>query len=93
MIRTTLCGLLSGATLLVGLATAIVQSSNHERGQALNALKDECSMLEAVNGERSERILALDWGPAPAIETGRPASPARDADGARAIERASGGAP
>jgi hypothetical protein len=65
MTRASLCGLLAALTILLGLATAVVQSANHERGQALNALKEECSMIEAVNGDRAERILVSDWGPLP----------------------------
>ena len=71
--RAVLAGLLSGLTLAVGLATALVQAGNHARGQALNALKEECSMIEAVNGDRAERLLARDWArlplPAPADAT------------------------
>jgi hypothetical protein len=65
VIRLALCAGLGALTLLVGLATAVVQSRNHERGQALNALKEECNMIEAVNGDRAERILAHDWAPLP----------------------------
>jgi hypothetical protein len=65
VIRLVLCAGLGASALLVGLATAVVQSQNHERGQALNALKEECNMIEAVNGDRAERILAHDWAPLP----------------------------
>lgn len=63
MIRTVLCAALSAATLGLALATSIVQASNHRRGQELDQLKEECCMLEAVNGDRAERILAHDHGP------------------------------
>ena len=74
MTRTALCGLLAGLTLALGIATAIVQSENHEHGQALNALKEECSMIEAVNGDRAERVLASDWGPLPLCEPAAPST-------------------
>lgn len=70
MIRTALCLGLSAACMLTGLFTAVVQSENHERGMQLNALKEECTMLEAINGDRSEQILERDYGPLP-----RPAAP------------------
>lgn len=78
MIRTALCIGLSAASLLLGLYTAVVQSENHERGLALNTLKEECTMLEAINGDRSEQILERDYGP-----VARPATPIE----ARAVNR------
>ena len=82
MIRVVLCLCLSAATLAVGLWTAALQSSNYERGLALNDLKERCSMLEAINGDQSAQILARDCAPLPPEPkpaTAPPAkSPARD---------------
>jgi hypothetical protein len=58
------CGL-CGLTILMSLATAILQSENRVEGLRLDALKEECDLLEAANGEGCERILAWDQGPLP----------------------------
>jgi hypothetical protein len=76
--RAVLCGALAALTLVVGILTAIVQSENHDRGQRLNALKEECSMIEAINGDRSEQILERDFGPIEP-EAWPPAQGAKDA--------------
>ncbi len=65
MIRVTLCAFLCALTIVVSLATAAIQSRNRERGIALDAVKRECDMLEAVNGDRCQRILAQDSRPIP----------------------------
>ncbi len=65
MIRTMLCAVLCALTVVVALAAAAVQSGNRDRGIALDAVKRECDMLEAVNGDRCQRILAQDWRPIP----------------------------
>lgn len=65
MIRTILCAVLCALTVVVALATAAVQSGNRDRGIALDGIKRECDMLEAVNGDRCQRILAQDWRPIP----------------------------
>ena len=70
VLGSTLCGL----AILLALATAMLQSANRERGLALDALKEECDMLEAANGEGCELILARDHGPLP-IEPVEPAKP------------------
>lgn len=62
MIRAFLCGGLSALTLLLGILTALVQSQNREKALYLNSLKEDCSMLEAINGDRAEQILAKDYG-------------------------------
>ena len=67
MTRLALGSILCGLAILLALATAIVQSKNRERGLALDALKEECDMLEAANSEGCELILALDHGPLPAV--------------------------
>ena len=73
MTRLALCSLLCALTIVLALATAAVQSENRERGIALDLKKQECDMLEAVNSDRCERILAIDWRtpPSPARETGQ----------------------
>lgn len=65
MTRAVLCCGLTGLTLLLALSTALVQNGNREKGIELNALKEECSMLEAINGDRLEKLLEKDWGPLP----------------------------
>lgn len=65
MMRLALCSSLCGLTILLALATAILQSQNRDRGLALDSVKEECDMLEAANGEGCERILAKDHGPLP----------------------------
>jgi hypothetical protein len=65
--------------ILFALVTAALQSRNREHGIALDALKQECDMLEAVNGDRCERILVRDWSPLPNV----PPSPLE----ARAVPR------
>ncbi len=100
MTRAVLCGALAALALVVGILTAIVQSENHDRGQRLNALKEECSMIEAINGDRSEQILERDFGPI-APEVWPPAQGAKGAAqpaagralGAQGAARAAGVAP
>jgi len=65
MTRLVLCSALGGLTILLALATSIVQSRNRDRGLALDSMKEECDMLEAANSEGCERILARDHGPLP----------------------------
>jgi hypothetical protein len=65
MTRLVLCAALCGLTILLALATAILQSQNRHRGLALDSVKEECDMLEAANGEGCELILAQDHGPLP----------------------------
>jgi hypothetical protein len=61
--RLVLCAGLSGLTLVVALLTAIVQSHNRDMGQRLNDLREETSLIEAVNGAASAQIIELDHGP------------------------------
>jgi hypothetical protein len=63
--RAVLCTSLSGLALMLALLTALVQNENRARGLELDALKEKCSMLEAVQGDRLEQILERDWGPLP----------------------------
>jgi hypothetical protein len=63
--RLVLCAALSGATLLVGLLTAIVQSHNRELGMELNDVREDTTLIEAVNAASKARIIALDHGPLP----------------------------
>jgi len=65
MTRLVLGSGLAGLALVLALATAVIQSRNRERALALDALKEECDMLEAANGRGCELILAQDWGPLP----------------------------
>ena len=61
--RVLLTVLVTALAVGIGLATAILQSHNREEGIALDRMKQECSMLEAVNGARVADVLALDLGP------------------------------
>lgn len=72
MIRVSLCAFLCGLTIVIALATAALQSGNRDRGIALDAIKRECDMLEAVNGDRCRRILAHDSRPLPREVTDAP---------------------
>lgn len=63
MTRFTLCVLLAGLTLVVGLVTAIVQSHNRDLGLRLSDLRQETTLIEAVNGAATARVLAIDHGP------------------------------
>ena len=65
MTRLALCSALCALTIVLALVTAALQSRNRERGIALDRQKQECDMLEAVNGDRCQKILARDWGPLP----------------------------
>ena len=65
MTRLVLCCALCALSVLLALETAILQSKNRERGLALDALKEECDMLEAANSEGCELILSRDWAPLP----------------------------
>jgi hypothetical protein len=87
--RVVLCASLSALTLVLALCTALVQNGNRERGIELNALKEECSMLEAINGDRLERILEKDWGALP--YTPRPGHVATSAKPAHAPSAVRGG--
>jgi hypothetical protein len=78
--RLVLCAVLCGSTIVLALVSTAVQSRNRERGIALDSLKRECDMLEAINGDRCERILAIDWrrlpndpNPRPVVVERRPA--------------------
>ncbi|MBK7876354.1 MAG: hypothetical protein IPJ77_11460 [Planctomycetes bacterium] len=65
MTRALLCCGLSGLSLVLALSTALIQNENRAKGIELNALKEECSMLEAINGDRLEKLLEKDWAPLP----------------------------
>ena len=80
MTRDALELLLAGLCVSLGLLTTVLQSRNREKGYQLNALKEECDMIEAVHGERAEALLRADWGPAGAghgsrAPAGREAAP------------------
>ncbi|MBI5365125.1 MAG: hypothetical protein HZA53_18250 [Planctomycetes bacterium] len=65
MIRALLCCGLSGVAFVLALGTALIQNENRNKGIELDALKEECSMLEAINGDRLEQLLEQDWAPLP----------------------------
>lgn len=84
MTRVFLCASLAALTLALGVLTALVQSGNRARGLELNTLKEECGMIEAINGKRAEEILRRDWGPLPyepraSVAPRKSSAPARSA--------------
>ncbi len=65
MTRGVLVTALLGASLALGLLTAIVQSHNRGEGARLDALREDCLLLEAVHGAQRATILEMDHGPLP----------------------------
>ena len=65
MTRTLLVGLLAGGCLVLGLATALVQAGNRDRGARLNEKLEACRMLEGVTRDSATAMLGADWGPLP----------------------------
>ncbi|MBL8861479.1 MAG: hypothetical protein JNK02_05650 [Planctomycetes bacterium] len=82
MTRALLLGGLLVGTLVLGLLTAILQSHNRGEGARLDALREECLLLEAVQGAQRSAIVELDHGPLPA--------PASGVDSKSAVQRARG---
>ena len=82
MTRAALVAGLLGAALALGILTAIVQSHNRGEGARLDALREDCLLLEAVHGAQRAKILELDHGPMPALELDAPkgAAPAAPSD-------------
>jgi hypothetical protein len=70
--RGVLLTALLGASLALGLLTAIVQSHNRGEGARLDALREDCLLLEAVHGAQRAKILELDHGPMPALDPDAP---------------------
>jgi hypothetical protein len=50
--------------LCVALATSVVQSHNRAEGSRLDALRQDCLLLEAVHGAQRAAIIGLDHAPA-----------------------------
>ena len=53
---------LGAMTLLMGLFTCVVQTTNHERARQLAELQREWEMLEAANAQREAVAAAHVWG-------------------------------
>lgn len=68
MTRAVLATGLLGATLALGILTAIVQSHNRGEGARLDALREDCLLLEAVHGAQRAAILEADRGPLPKVD-------------------------
>ncbi len=81
MTRSLLCVSLCAACVLLALGTALVQNRNRARALELDALKEECSMIEAINGDRLEQILERDWAPLPFAPRAKPDARATPAAG------------
>lgn len=77
MTRLLLCAGLCVTTLVVGLVTAIVQSHNREAGSRLNDLREETTLIEAVNDAAAAQIVGLDHGPIDVDEDAPAKGPAR----------------
>jgi hypothetical protein len=82
--RTVLVAGLVAGSLVLGLLTAIVQSHNRAEGARLDALREDCLLLEAVHGAQRAAILELDHGPLPKPE--QPAEQRRAPARARGAE-------
>ncbi len=78
MTRGILVTSLLGASLALGLLTAIVQSHNRAEGARLDAQREDCMLLEAVHGAQRAAILEIDHGPLQNDEE-KPAADSRDA--------------
>ncbi len=68
MTRGVLVTGLLGASLALGILTAIVQSHNRGEGARLDALREDCLLLEAVQGAQRAAILEADHGPLPRVD-------------------------
>lgn len=77
MTRGVLVTSLLGASLALGILTAIVQSHNRAEGARLDAQREDCMLLEAVHGAQRAAILELDHGPLKPDEA-KPAADSRD---------------
>ncbi|MCY2960734.1 MAG: hypothetical protein NTY35_11260 [Planctomycetota bacterium] len=82
MTRGVLVTGLLGASLALGILTAIVQSHNRGEGARLDALREDCLLLEAVHGAQRATILEADHGPLPRVDL--------EADAKKAGQRARG---
>jgi hypothetical protein len=69
MTRRILTGLLAAGCLVLGLATALVQAGNRDRGARLNLKLEACRMLEGVTRDSATAVLGEDWGALPADPT------------------------
>jgi len=69
MTRTLLSGLLAAGCLALGLATALIQAENRQRGTSLNEILEGCRMLEGVTRDHATAVLGRDWGALPADPT------------------------
>jgi len=69
MTRTWLTGLLAAGCLALGLATALIQAENRQRGTSLNEKLESCRMLEGVTRDHATAVLGRDWGALPADPT------------------------
>jgi len=69
MTRNVLCALLAAGSILLGLATALVQAGNRDRGAQLNERMERCRMLEGVTRDSATAVLAQDWGVLPSDPT------------------------
>lgn len=63
MTRGSLVTALLCASLALGILTAIVQSHNRGEGARLDALREDCMLLEAVHGAQRATVLEIDHGP------------------------------
>ncbi len=68
MTRGVLVTALLGASLALGILTAIVQSHNRAEGSRLDGQREDCLLLEAVHGAQRAAILAVDHGPLETID-------------------------
>jgi hypothetical protein len=72
--RIVLCTFVAALTLLIGLVTAIVQSHNRATGMRLHELREETTLIEAVNDASAAQVIGLDHGPLPHVAQSEGAS-------------------
>ncbi|MCE9593909.1 MAG: hypothetical protein K8S98_06930 [Planctomycetes bacterium] len=62
MKRPVVAWTLGAVALFVSLATAAVQSENHERARRLAEIQRRCEMVEAANVQAQALVRAHVWG-------------------------------
>lgn len=88
MTRSILCWILAGGSLALGLATALYQAENRQRGAQLNEQIEQSRLLEGVTRETAAQLLGRDYGPLPPdptlLQRAREPRPKADASARRA---------
>ncbi len=89
MTRSILCWMLAAGSLALGLATALYQAENRDRGARLNDRMEKSRLLEGVTRETEAQLLGKDFGPLPddptLLQRAREPRP-RQVDGGRRVQ-------